>query len=284
MATSSWTFCSCLLCLYKFLSVSPLEGCDIWVIWGLDGVFFVSKALLFLTTCVAEQRLSLGDWYLLRTCESSRKRPVAPVIQHGQPPKSSILSSHTISQANVDFFWRQFHHCFSSSESLSWIRKCPRSLSPHLWLGPRGTLKTLMTCFSDASRHSHHYWHTSSCSLHCFRGGFQTKTWCKKVLDAVWCFNNSTGGLYIYISSVEGNPTNAIAVVISYIWHWPTYILQYVWVHFVCFIGTAEEAALVQFVLHSAFKKKWPIFPSLQRVQGVNYRTKWESHSFNMDS
>ncbi len=43
-------------------SVSPLEGCDIWVIcfWGLQGVFFVSEAFLFLTTCVNEQLLSLS--------------------------------------------------------------------------------------------------------------------------------------------------------------------------------------------------------------------------------
>lgn len=28
-------------------------------------------------------------------------------------------------------------------------------------------------------------------SLYCFRGGFQTKTQCNKLLDVVWCFNNS---------------------------------------------------------------------------------------------
>lgn len=52
---SSWTFCSSPLCLYVFFSVTTLEGCDMWKLC------FLSKALLFLTTCIAEWLLIFSD-------------------------------------------------------------------------------------------------------------------------------------------------------------------------------------------------------------------------------
>lgn len=131
-----WTFCSTRLCLY-------VEECNVRLL--TDIVFFVSEALLSLTTCSS----MTADVLLQAQLEEGRilsPRPVALVIRLSQHPKVKHITVTQHHPSNLTKYWLL-------KTILERKQRRLLQISSLFWLDPRGSLcSPQMTDYSDATR------------------------------------------------------------------------------------------------------------------------------------